>query len=71
MPCIAMRMATTADASRLATIGYRAWETGILPLFAEQPGMREAEQRRLARAVAEQIDRIIVAEVDGVVVAWC
>lgn len=71
MAGITIRKAETADARRLADIAYRAWESGILPLLTEQPGMREAEQRRLTQAVAETISRIIVAEVDGIAVAWC
>jgi len=71
MPGVVIRKAETADARRLADIAYRAWESGILPLLTERPGMREAEQRRLAQAVSETLGRIIVAEVDGVVVAWC
>ncbi|HTM79390.1 MAG TPA: GNAT family N-acetyltransferase [Devosia sp.] len=71
MPGIRIRKAETEDARRLADIAYRAWEGGILPLLTEQPGMREAEQRRLAQVVSETLGRISVAEVDGVVVAWC
>jgi ribosomal-protein-alanine N-acetyltransferase len=71
MAGITIRKAETADARRLADIAYRAWESGILPLLTEQPGMREAEQKRLGQAVAETISRIIVAEVDGIAVAWC
>lgn len=71
MAGITIRKAETADARRLADIAYRAWESGILPLLTEQPGIRQAEQRRLAQAVAETLNRIIVAEVDGIVVAWC
>lgn len=71
MAGISIRKAETADARRLADIAYRAWERGILPLLTERPGMREAEQRRLAQAVTEQLSRIIVAEVDGIPVAWC
>lgn len=71
MTGISIRRAESADAPRLANIAYRAWESGILPLLSEKPGMREAEQRRLAQAVSETLSRIIVAEVDGVAVAWC
>lgn len=71
MAVITIRTAEQADAQRLADIAYRAWESGIFPLLTEQPGMRQAEQRRLARAVAEQLPRIILADVDGVSVAWC
>ena len=71
MPLTTIRKAETADAMRLAEIAYRAWETGILPLLANQSGLREAERRRLSHAVAEQLQSIIVAVVDGVVVAWC
>lgn len=71
MPGISIRKAEPADARRLADIAYRAWEAGIYPLLTKQPGMREAEQRRLAHAVAETLSRIIVAEVDGIAVGWC
>jgi [ribosomal protein S18]-alanine N-acetyltransferase len=71
MPGISIRKAETSDARRLADIAYRAWESGIFPLLTEQPGLKQAEQRRLAQAVAETLSRIIVAEVDGIVVAWC
>jgi ribosomal-protein-alanine N-acetyltransferase len=71
MTGIFIRKAELSDAARLADIAYRAWETGILPILTEQPGMREAEKKRLARAVSETLGRIIVVEVDGVVVAWC
>jgi len=68
---VSIRKAEPDDARRLATIGYLAWETSILPLLTEMPGMRAAEQRRLASAVQETLERIIVAEVDGVAVGWC
>jgi 2-amino-4-hydroxy-6-hydroxymethyldihydropteridine diphosphokinase len=71
MPGIRIRKAESEDARRLADIAYRAWEGGILPLLTERPGMREAEQRRLAQVVSETLGRISVAEVDGIVVAWC
>jgi 2-amino-4-hydroxy-6-hydroxymethyldihydropteridine diphosphokinase len=71
MSGILIRKAESEDARRLADIAYRAWESGILPLLTERPGMREAEQRRLAQVVSETLGRISVAEVDGVVVAWC
>lgn len=71
MAGIVIRKAESEDGRRLADIAYRAWESGILPLLTERPGMREAEQRRLAQAVSETLARILVAEVDGVVVAWC
>jgi [ribosomal protein S18]-alanine N-acetyltransferase len=71
MAGIIIRKAETEDARRLADIAYRAWESGILPLLTERPGMREAEQRRLTQAVAETLGRISLAEVDGVAVAWC
>ena len=71
MSGISIRKAETGDARRLADIAYRAWESGILPLLNAQPGIKEAEQRRLAQAVSETLNRIIVAEVDGIVVAWC
>ena len=71
MAGIVIRKAETEDARRLADIAYRAWESGILPLLTERPGMREAEQRRLTQAVAETLGRISLAEVDGVAVAWC
>ena len=71
MAGISIRKAETSDARRLADIAYRAWESGIFPLLTEQPGLKQAEQRRLAQAVAETLNRIIVAEVDGIAVAWC
>lgn len=71
MPVISIRKAEAADARRLADIAFRAWEAGILPLLTEQPGIRDAEQRRLAQAVSDTMSRIIVAEADGIVVAWC
>jgi ribosomal protein S18 acetylase RimI-like enzyme len=66
-----IRKAEPDDAGHLAAIGYEAWETSILPLLAEQPGMRQSEQARLASAVSETIGRIIVAQVNGLVVGWC
>lgn len=71
MAGISIRKAEPADAPRLADIAYRAWESGIFPLLPAQPGLRQAEQRRLSQAVAETLARIIVAEVDGAAVAWC
>jgi len=71
MSGIVIRKAESEDARRLADIAYRAWESSILPLLTERPGMRESEQRRLTQVVAETLGRISVAEVDGVVVAWC
>ena len=71
MPMISIRKAEKADAHRLADIAYRAWETGIFPLLTEQPGMKDAERRRLEQAVSETLGRIIVAEMDGIAVGWC
>lgn len=71
MPGIRIRKAEITDAPRLADIAYRAWETGILPLLTEREGVREAERRRLARAVGEGWRHAVVAEIDGVVVGWC
>jgi ribosomal-protein-alanine N-acetyltransferase len=71
MASINIRKATTGDVRRLADIAYGAWESGILPVLIEQPGMREAERQRLAHAAAEQIGRIIVIEMDGISVGWC
>jgi ribosomal-protein-alanine N-acetyltransferase len=71
MPVITIRKAEAHESSRLADIGYDAWETSILPLLTEQPGMRQSEQNRLRHAVHETLDRIIVAEIDGLVVGWC
>lgn len=68
---ITIRKAEPQELSRLADIGYDAWETSILPLLTEKSGMRQAEQYRLKQAVQETFDRIIVAEVDGLVVGWC
>ncbi len=71
MQAISIRKAELADAPRLIDIGFRAWETSIRPLLDEQPGMGQAEQRRLAQAVTETLSRIIVAEIDDDVVGWC
>lgn len=68
---IAIRKAEPHEITRLAEIGYDAWETSILPLLTEVPGMRQAERQRLKLAVQETFDRIIVAEVDSLVVGWC
>jgi ribosomal protein S18 acetylase RimI-like enzyme len=68
---LVIRKAEPDDARRLSAIGYLAWESSILPLLNEQPGMRQSEQMRLAAAVRETIERIIVAELNGIVVGWC
>ena len=68
---ITIRKAEPQEISRLADIGYDAWETSILPLLTEVAGLRQAEQQRLKQAVQETFDRIIVAEVDGLPVGWC
>ncbi|MBJ3784331.1 GNAT family N-acetyltransferase [Devosia sediminis] len=71
MPGIRIRKAEITDAPRLADIAYRAWETGILPLLTDRPGLREAERRRLSHAVGHGWRSTIVAEIDGVVTGWC
>lgn len=71
MPGIRIRKAEIADAPRMADIAYRAWESGILPILIEKPGLREAERRRLSHAVGEGWPNAIVAEIDGIVVGWC
>jgi len=68
---VSIRKAEPDDAGRLSAIGYLAWESSILPLLTEQPGMRQSEQMRLASAVRDTLDRIIVAEIDDLVVGWC
>ncbi len=55
----------------MADIAYRAWETGILPILTHREGLREAERKRLHRAVGEGLKRAIVATLDDVVVGWC
>ena len=71
MAGISIRKAEQADAHRLADIAFRAWESGIYPLLDPQPGLREAEQKRLTQVVAETLSRIIVADLDGIAVGWC
>ncbi|MFD1252179.1 Acetyltransferase YpeA [Devosia equisanguinis] len=55
----------------MASIAYRAWESGILPILPDKPGQEEAERHRLARAVEFGWQHAISAEIDGVVVGWC
>lgn len=71
MPSVTIRKAEVGDASRLGEIAFQAWETGIFPLLEDQPGMREAERRRLTQAATQQLSRVIVAVVDGMAVGWC
>ncbi|GHA11596.1 hypothetical protein GCM10007989_02390 [Devosia pacifica] len=71
MSFIGIRNAERRDAPLLVQIAYDAWESGILALQRERPGMRAAEHRRLENIVAETLDRIIVAELDDVPVGWC
>ena len=71
MVAIRIRQAQISDAERLADIGFRAWESGILPILPDRPGLRENERRRLEQAASDQLERIIVAEVDGVLGGWC
>lgn len=68
---VSIRSATPADSGELAALAYLAWETGILPLLRERPGMRETERRRLVSYANEATPRIIVAEADGDIVGWC
>jgi Acetyltransferases len=68
---IRVRKAEITDAPRMADIGFRAWETGILPILTDRPGLREAERRRLSHAVANGWRNTIVADLDGVVLGWC
>src|SRR5690606_32258204 len=67
---ISIRKAEPADARRLAHMAYRAWESGFFRLLTQQPGLKLAEQRRLAQAVAETRERVVGEEGDGNVVAW-
>lgn len=71
MPQLLIRKAERTDAPLLSRIAYDAWAQGILPLLEERPGMRGAEERRLATVVAETLARIIVAELGGIPVGWC
>ena len=71
MPGIRIRKAEITDAPRLADIAYHAWETGILPILTDRPGLREAERRRLSHAVGQGWRHTIVAELDGIVLGWC
>ena len=68
---VLIRKAELSDARALADLAYRSWESGILPLLTEHPGVREGEQHRLRRAVAETLSRIVVAEQGGSPVGWC
>jgi ribosomal-protein-alanine N-acetyltransferase len=71
LPGIRIRKAEITDAPRLADIAYRAWENGILPILSEQKDTRDAERKRLSRAVGDGWRHSIVAEIDNVVVGWC
>ncbi|MDF2798727.1 MAG: family N-acetyltransferase [Devosia sp.] len=71
MRSVLIRNAEPGDARILADIAYRSWEKGILPLLTETQGLRDAEQHRLRRAVAETLSRIIVADQDGIPTGWC
>ena len=66
-----IRRAEPEDAIELAALGYVAWETGIMPLFRENAGMREQEQRRITSYTRECYRRIVIAELDGEAVGWC
>jgi len=66
-----IRKAEPEDVRTLGEIAYTAWESGILPLLTERPGMREAERRRLIAAAGELVGRAIVASFDGHPVGWC
>jgi len=68
---ITLHRANPSDVKALSAIGYRAWEAGILPLLAERPGMRLAEERRIAQEVTASIERIIVADCEGRPAGWC
>ena len=71
MAGIRIRKAEITDAPRMADIAFRAWESGILPILTDRPGLREAERRRLSHAVGHGWRNTIVAELDGVVLGWC
>lgn len=71
MPGIGIRNAEITDAPRLADIAYRAWESGILPILADKPGLRDAERRRLSQAVGHGWRHTIVATSHDIVVGWC
>ncbi len=68
---VLLRTAEPGDLSDLAALAYLSWETGILPLLEERPGLRENERRRLVAYVAEALPRIIVASHDEEIVGWC
>ncbi|MBF0678339.1 MAG: GNAT family N-acetyltransferase [Devosia sp.] len=71
MPRTAIRKAELADAPRMATLAYEAWETGILPLLTEAPMMRESERRRLSQAAALGWQHAIIASHEQELVGWC
>lgn len=68
---VLIRPARPDEASRLAAIGYAAWEQDLRPYLSGLAASRDNERRRLLEAVASYIRRTVVAEVDGDAVGWC
>ena len=64
MPGIRIRKAEIADPPRLTDTANRPGEPGTLPILTDNPGMREAERRRLSHAVGHGWRHTIVAEID-------
>jgi ribosomal-protein-alanine N-acetyltransferase len=71
LPGIRIRAAEITDATAMADIAFRAWESGILPILTYTAGIEAAERRRLYHAVNDGWRHAIVALVDDAVVGWC
>ena len=50
MPGIRIRKAEITDGPRLADIAYRAWETGILPILTDKPGLPKGLKGKITDA---------------------
>jgi len=59
VPGVTLRKARNEDVSRLAALGFDAWDRGIRPLMNEEPGLAGRERARI-RAYAERAVRNIL-----------
>lgn len=67
---VKIRKAEQGEASRLAAIGYDAWDASIRPLLRDVPGLRERERMRQRVYAERAIRNILVAATGTQLLGW-
>lgn len=67
---VKIRKAEKDEATRLAAVGFDAWDTSIRPLLQAVPGLRERERMRQRAYTERAIGNIVVAVTGSQILGW-